>query len=78
MIANHQAAAGQETEFKTKVNGRPWTQPTFKYQAKCLQWLREGYNSLSNSERGAVNAALWGSGCEALLLKLKGMTYGAI
>ena len=40
--------------------------PTFKYQAKCLGWLRDGHNALSDNERGAVDAMLAGSGCEAL------------
>lgn len=66
MKANHQAVAAGEATFETEIDGRPWTQPTFKYQAKCLQWLREDYASLSSNERGAVDDVLSGSGCEKL------------
>ena len=66
MIANAKAVMAGEATFDTEIDGRPWTQPTFKYQAKCLGWLRDGHNALSDNERGAVDAMLTGSGCEAL------------
>lgn len=66
MIANAQAIAeGQET-FETEIDGQPWTQPVFKYQAKCLGWLREHHSGLSDNERGAVDAMLDGTGCDSL------------
>ncbi|MEO1661219.1 MAG: glutathione S-transferase N-terminal domain-containing protein [Pseudomonadota bacterium] len=66
MIANAEAImAGSET-FETEIDGRPWTQPVFKYQAKCLHWLREGHSGLSGNERGAVDALLSGTGCDHL------------
>ncbi len=66
MIANAKAVMAGETEFETEIDGRPWTQPVFKYQAKCLGWLRGDHANLSDNERGAVDAMLAGSGCEAL------------
>lgn len=66
MIANAKAVMNGETVFETEIDGRLWTQPTFKYQAKCLNWLREDHEQLSGNERGAVDALLNGSGCEAL------------
>lgn len=66
MIANAEAiAAGQDT-FETEIDGRAWTQPVFKYQAKCLGWLRDHHAALSDNERGAVDAMLASSGCETL------------
>ena len=66
MIANAKAVMAGEATFDTEIDGRPWTQPTFKYQAKCLGWLREDHTALSDNERGAVDAMLAGSGCEVL------------
>ena len=66
MIANAKAVMDGDTSFETEIDGRAWTQPTFKYQAKCLHWLREDHGKLSDNERGAVDALLAGSGCEHL------------
>ncbi|MEL6860319.1 MAG: glutathione S-transferase family protein [Pseudomonadota bacterium] len=66
MVANAKAVMAGETDFETEIDGRAWTQPTFKYQAKCLNWLREDHAALSDNERGAVDAMLHGSGCEQL------------
>ena len=66
MLANAKAVLQGDASFETKIDGRAWTQPTFKYQAKCLQWLREDHAAMSDNERGSVDALLVGSGCEAL------------
>lgn len=66
IVANAKAVMAGEATFDTEIDGRPWTQPTFKYQAKCLQWLRSDHTAMSDNERGAVDAMLAGSGCEQL------------
>lgn len=66
MVANAKAVMAGETSFETEIDGRPWTQPVFKYQVKCLQWLRDEYTGLSDNERGAVAALMNGTGCEQL------------
>lgn len=66
MLANTDAVMHGHDTFETEIDGRPWTQPTFKYQAKCLNWLREDHAGLSGNERGAVDEMLSGTGCEAL------------
>ncbi len=66
MVANAKAVMAGETSFETEIDGRPWTQPVFKYQVKCLQWLRDDYSGLSDNERGAVAALMDGTGCEQL------------
>lgn len=66
MIANAKAIMDGADSFETEIDGQPWTQPVFKYQAKCLHWLREDHAALSDNERGAVDALLTGTGCEAL------------
>ena len=66
MTGNTKAIMAGEETFETEIDGRPWTQPVFKYQAKCLNWLRQDHAGLSDNERGAVDALLSGSGCEKL------------
>ena len=66
MIANARAVSNGDETFETEIDGNLWTQPTFKYQAKCLGWLREHYEALSDSERSNVNALLSGTECESL------------
>ncbi len=66
LIANAQAHAQGASSFATEIDGRAWTQPTFPYQAKCLQGLREGHAALLEADRAAVDALLDGTGCERL------------
>lgn len=66
MLANAAAMLAAEDIFETEIDGRAWTQPTFSYQAKCLHWLRQDHTALSGNERGATDAMLAGTGCEAL------------
>ena len=69
ILANAHAIDKGETEFETEVDGHRWWQPTFNYQAKCLQWLRMVYFQLDKSERQSVNEILDGTGCELLVAK---------
>ncbi len=68
MIANAKAIMEGADSFETEIDGRPWTPPVFKYQAKCLHWLREEHSALSDNERGAVDALLAETGCETLFI----------
>jgi glutathione S-transferase len=64
--ANARALAAGAPQVDCRVRGERWTQPPFRYQGKCLQWLREAHAALAPADRDAVDAALAGSGCEAL------------
>jgi glutathione S-transferase len=67
LIANAAAVrAGAET-VQTVIDGRPWEQQPFPYQAKCLGWLRSDYQALSPKDRSLVDAVLKGTGCELLV-----------
>jgi len=66
MTANAAAVAAGSDSFETEIDGRPWTQPVFKYQAKCLGWIREAYTALTPEQRTAVDEILSGTGCERL------------
>jgi len=53
-------------EVACTIDGKPWTQKPFPYQAKCLQALRAGYDALGADDRRAVASALAGTGSEVL------------
>ena len=66
LLANAKAAMSGVETVETVIDGRPWTQPTFPYQAKCLMALRQAHAALSAADRAAADALLAGTGCEAL------------
>jgi hypothetical protein len=67
LLANSAAIDAGNDQMNTTIDGQPWTQPIFPYQAKCLQSLRHGYFSLDPADRDGVDAVLKGTGCEAFL-----------
>lgn len=72
MTANAQAVAAGSKTLECALDGGavPWTQASFKYQAKCLGWLREHHKSLAPADMRLVDAALAGTGCATMLLDL--------
>ena len=66
LIANAKAAAEGEANWEAEIDGRPWTQPTFPYQVKCLAALRQAHAELPANARAPVDAALRDAGCERL------------
>jgi len=72
MIANAHALMSGADEVVCQIvepdgTSREYRQGPFKYQGKCLQWLREGYAALAAGDRDRVDAVLNGTGCEQLL-----------
>ncbi len=66
LLANAEAVAAGADQLETEIDGRPWRQRPFAYQAKCLAWLRRDYAALDSTSRGLVDQVLAGTGCEAL------------
>lgn len=66
LLANAAAVAAGAKEVECMLDGRPWKQQTFPYQAKCLGWLRDEYIALGEADRIHANALLAGTGCDAL------------
>lgn len=62
LIANAKAVMAKAEKMETVLDGQPWEQTPFTYQAKCLNWLREAYQALSDSDRPRVNTVLTGTG----------------
>lgn len=67
MLANEEALAAGEQNVGATVDGKPWHQPAFPYQARCVHWIRERYLTLNDDDRDWVDTLLLGTGCEALL-----------
>lgn len=67
LIANARAVRAGIAQVEAEIDGQRWVQQPFPYQAKCLGWLREEYAALSAAQRAGVDAALAGTGCEALI-----------
>lgn len=66
-LANADAVKAGKREWHCEIDGAPWTQRTFAYQAKCLQWTNERYQALSHGDRVRVDSFLDGSGVETML-----------
>lgn len=66
LLANAAAVQAGASEVITTIDGKPWTQQPFIYQAKCLSWLRRDYAALGSADKAKVDAALAGTGCEIL------------
>jgi glutathione S-transferase len=66
LLANAAALESGAAQVECEIAGRKWTQAPFRYQAKCLQWLREGRSALDPADRAFVDDVVSGTGCEAL------------
>lgn len=66
MLANHDALVSGADEVVCEVEGGTYRQAPFKYQGKCLQWLRQAYADLDADNRTCLDAVLAGTGCELL------------
>ena len=51
LIANAAAIENGAKQVETEIEGKPWVQPPFPYQRKCLHWLRESYAALGSDSR---------------------------
>ena len=67
-LANARAVQAGEQTWECEIDGAPWTQQTFPYQAKCLRWTNERYRALGAQDRARVDALLAGTGIEDMLL----------
>ena len=66
-LANARAVQAGDKTWNAEIDGVSWTQQTFPYQAKCLQWTKELYGTLGDADRASVDALLEGTGVEAML-----------
>jgi len=62
LIGNAKAVMEKADKLEMILDGKPWEQNPFTYQAKCLRWLREAYEALSDKDRKRVNKVLENTG----------------
>jgi len=62
MKGNAQAVMSKAEQVQVTLDGKPWQQNPFPYQAKCLEWLREVYQALSDADRTRVHRVLCDTG----------------
>ena len=67
MLANARAAAAGKPMVETEIDGLPWSQQTFPYQVKCVQWLRQSFAALPDRAQTTVRDLLGASDCLPLL-----------
>jgi len=65
--ANAAALEAGRRSFAFSALGMRFAQDTFKYQVKCLQWLRQEFHSLPGEPRDHATALLKDTGCLAVL-----------
>ena len=66
LLANSKAIANGKESWETEVDGSIWKQKSFPYQAKCLTWIINEFNSLNDADKKRVLDFLDGTGCEKL------------
>ncbi|MEL6985442.1 MAG: glutathione S-transferase, partial [Actinomycetota bacterium] len=70
MVANAEALASGADEVVCQIDGQTYRQGPFGYQGKCLGWIRDDYQALTDADRARVDAVLSGTGCEILVAGL--------
>lgn len=70
LLANANALKAGEKQWQTEIGGCLWSQQSFPYQGKCLQWIDNEYQNLSPTDKQRVDRLITGTGCEALLAGL--------
>ena len=68
LLANARALRENKSTWETEINNGLWSQETFAYQGKCLGWIRDEYEKLSDQDRVEVDLILAGTGCQELLI----------
>jgi len=63
LSANAAALAEGKPMVEVEICGRPYAQPPFGYQGKCLGWLRAEFSALPQAARARIDPLLDRTGC---------------
>jgi len=63
LAANAHALQSGAEELELPIWGMPYRQVTFRYQAKCYDWVRKQFAALDNAARGRLEPVLEETGC---------------
>ena len=67
LLANAEAHEDGNELWETQIDNSTWKQKTFPYQAKCLNWIKDEFSKLSDSDKNLVKDYLKGTGCNKIL-----------
>jgi len=67
MVENSKALSEGLNSWKVNIKGAEWEQKVFPYQAKCLQWIKDEFNSLEVKDKKRIENFLANTGCEDLI-----------
>lgn len=67
LLANAEAVESSADKMETTLDGRPWVQNPFPYQAKCLRWIRDEYRKLTAEQKQLADGVFAGSGLDRAL-----------
>ena len=43
LLENNKALENGDETWETEIDGSTWSQKTFNYQGKCLQWINQEF-----------------------------------
>lgn len=69
LLANARALEAGDKQMETTIDGKPWQQPAFPYQGRCLGWINDEYQKMDADNKSRVHEILSGTGCEDLLFR---------
>ena len=67
LAANAQAIRSGAEEFALPIWDMPYRQVTFRYQAKCYDWLRQHFAALDTAARARLEPVLEETRCLSYL-----------
>lgn len=67
LIENDKAYGNNSDTWEIELDDSVWKQKTFPYQSKCLNWIKDEFNNLSDKDKLDVKEYLSGTGCELIL-----------
>ena len=67
LLANKEAALKDEKTWKATIDDSEWTQQTFPYQVKCLNWINDEFQKLDGDEKTKTLHFLEKTGCKELI-----------
>ena len=68
MLKNEDAFNKGQERWNAEILDSEWEQRTFPYQVKCLQWIREEFESLTPNDQQKTLNLLKETGCEKLVV----------
>ena len=63
LVKNAKAIAAGERMVDLAIDDHPYSQPAFKYQAKCFREIAQRWSALAESDRSRVSRLLGETGC---------------